>query len=68
MSLRLRQAALLAGVLIAGFAFGASGVGGQAPVPTVPPTRPGPFDVTYGTLAFAGQVNPRLITRPARRL
>ena len=42
MSLRLRQAALLAGMLIAGLAFGAPGVRGQAPVPTVPPTPPGP--------------------------
>ncbi len=42
MSLRLRQAALLAGILIAGLVFGAPGVGGQQPVPTVPPTPPGP--------------------------
>ena len=42
MSLRLRQAALLAGILIAGLVIGAPGVGGQQPMPTVPPTPPGP--------------------------
>ena len=42
MSLRLRQAALLAGILIAGLVFGAPGAGGQEPDPPIPPTPQGP--------------------------
>ena len=42
MSLRLRQAALLAGILIAGLVFGAPGAGGQEPDPPIPPTPRGP--------------------------
>ncbi len=73
MRFRWWQAALLAGMLAAGFLIGAPGAGGQSPDPDAPtPTpTPGPgappaFELTYGKLTFAGRVNPLLLPRPAR--